>query len=193
MSDRPPCPNCGGTGLTFGVISNETIALSDHLISEFILGNQERDWHQRWKLIEEGIQRISMPLTETRSRNSIHDALEQLFSFLIQTYHLKDALKAAALGLGLKEAEIEDAITNDLRLAVLADLANLDKHGKLTKPPCSGHIPIIEQTSGIDDTTGKGWKLVVRIKHGTSMLDGLTVARDAVFAWREKLTVWGLI
>lgn len=70
-------------------------------------------------------------------------------------------MKDAAPGLGLKPSDVESAITKDARLALLADLANLDKHMKLTKAPRSGTVPSIEKISGVDDQASGGWKLSV--------------------------------
>lgn len=112
--------------------------------------------------------------------------------FLFHTYHLKDALKDAAPGLGLSAYDIEAAITNDPRLALLADLANLDKHVNLNRLR-SGSAPVIEQVCGVDSSTGSGWSLSVKIKHGATVLDGMTVAQNAAAGWREKLTAWGIM
>ena len=127
------------------------------------------------------------------SGESIHARLQQLFSFFIHAYHLKDALKDAAPSLGLNASDIEAAITNDPRLALLADLANLDKHFKLTNPPRSGCVPAIEQISGVDNAAGNGWFLSVKIKHYAVILDGLAVAKDAIAAWQEKFSAWGTL
>jgi hypothetical protein len=191
-SERPPCPHCGGTALRIDASIEELISISAHLVAELVPGNQTRDWKQRWKLVQDEIQLVSSQHTDPMSGESIHASLQRLFSFFIQTYHLKDALKEAAPGLGLRASDIEDAITNDARLALLADLANLDKHTKLTKPPRSGCAPVIEQISGADNSTGIGWRLVLKIKHGASTLDGLAVAQDAITAWRERFKAWGL-
>jgi len=86
-----------------------------------------------------------------------------------------------------------NAITNDPRLALLADLANLDKHFKLTRPPRSGCVPVIESFSGVHSTASKGWSLSAKIKHGTVILDGVAVAKAAVAAWQEKLSLWGML
>lgn len=192
-AERPPCLHCGGTALTISVSIEESISISGHCSAELVPVNQTRDWKQRWKLVQDEIHLVSSPHTGGMSGESIHILLQRFFSFLIHTYHLKDALKDAAFGLGLKPSDIEDAITSDPRLALLADLVNLDKHTKLTKPQRSGCAPVIEQISGIDSSTGNGWHLAVKIKHGSSMLDGLAVAQDAVTAWQEKLRTWGLI
>jgi hypothetical protein len=160
---------------------------------ELIPGNQARDWKQRWALVQMDLQSVSAPSTETMSRESIHAWLQRLFSFFIHAYHLKDALKDAASSLGLIASDIENAITSDPRLALLADLANLDKHFKLTKPPRSGCMPVIGPVSGVDCTTGGGWLLSVKIEHNAVSLNGLTVARDACSAWREKLAAWGVL
>ncbi len=191
--EHPPCPHCAATALTISVSIEESITISDHCTADLIPGNQARDWKQRWRLIQDDLQVVSSPHTEVMSGKSIHTSLQSLFSFFIHTYHLKDALREAAPELGLEPSDIENAITNDPRLALLADLANVDKHMKLTKSPRSGCVPVIEQISGTDNSTGHGWRLVAKIKHGKSMLDGLSVAYDAVKAWREKLETWGLV
>jgi hypothetical protein len=161
--------------------------------AELIPGNQARDWKQRWKLVQDDIRLILCPHTEAMSSESIHASLQRVLSFFILTYHMKDALKDAAAGLGLKPSDVEDAVTKDTRLALLADLANLDKHMKLTHPPRSGIVPVIEKVSGIDNQLGGGWQLSMQIKHGAAIVDGLAVAEDAVNAWQEKLKVWRLI
>ncbi|WP_143156399.1 hypothetical protein [Desulfacinum infernum] len=126
---------------------------------------------------------------------SIHGWAQQLFSFFINAYHLQDALIVAASSgdlRGLKRDDIETAITNDPMLALLADLANLDKHCRLTKTR-SGDVPVIQRISGVDSAAGNGWLLSVKIEHGTVTLDGLTVAKDAIAAWQEKLSAWGIL
>lgn len=191
--ERPPCPQCGGTALTFAVSIEESISVSAQCLAELIPGNQARDWKQRWRQVQKDIKSVSSTNAEAMSRKSIHAWLQQLFSFFIHAYHLKDALKEAAPSLGLNASDIEAAITNDLRLALLADLANLDKHFKLTKPPRSGCVPVIEQISGVDSEAGNGWILSVKIKHGAVILDGLAVAKDAITAWQKKLSAWGIL
>lgn len=191
--ERPPCPQCGGAALTFAVSIEESISASAQCSAELIPGNQARDWKQRWSQVQKDIQSVSSPSVETMSGESIHAWLQQLFSFFIHAYHLKDALKDAAPSLGLTASDIEAAIKNDLRLALLADLANLDKHFKLTKPPKSGCVPIIEQISGVDSAAGNGWFLSVKVKHGTVILDGLAVAKDSIAAWQEKLSAWEIL
>jgi hypothetical protein len=78
----------------------------------------------------------------------------------VRTYHIKDALKQDAASLGLQPRAIEDAITNDSDLAVLADLANLDKHFKLNKSCRSGAVPEIVAAEGVRWGSGEGgWRL----------------------------------
>lgn len=190
---RSPCPHCGGTSLTIEVSIAEALSLSDHVQAALVPGNQTRDWKQRWKLVQDELALIVRPHTETMSGESIHSALQRLFSFFISAYHLKDALKDAAPGIGLSGSDVEIAVTNDARLALLADLANLDKHMKLNRAPRSGTVPVIGEISGSDDPKGGGWRLSLQISHGTRSLDGLSVAEAAVNAWREKLAAWQLI
>ncbi len=193
ISERTPCPQCGTTVLRFGALIEESMSVSVQWVTEVIPRNQVRDWKQRWNQVQIDFQLVSTLSTETTSAEAIHAWSQRLFSFFIHAYHLKDALRDAASSLGLTASDIESAISNDQRLAVIADLANLDKHSQLTRPPRSGYKPEIVQISGLDTSAGNGWILSVKIKHGSVILDGIAVARDAVTAWQEKLTSWGVV
>ena len=191
-TERIPCPTCGGTSLTIGESISECASATSHVYAELIPGMQDRDWRLRWKLVECELQAIVSPHEEIMSRESIHAAQQRLLSFFILAYHLKDALKHEARVLGIVRSDIEKAINDDTRLALLADLANLDKHSRLTEPPRSGSIPVIARVSGVDIPEG-GWKLSMQVEHGTKILDGLAIAEDVAVAWRERLTAWKLI
>jgi hypothetical protein len=128
------------------------------------------------------------------SGDAVLDARRQLLAFYVHAYHLKDALKADAGTLGLRKSQIEGAINADPALALLADLANLDKHFKLTQRARSGVAPHIRDAQGSQDNSGEGgWRLEQMIEHRGTELDGLTVAKDAVAAWERWLTKWGLL
>jgi hypothetical protein len=157
-------------------------------------GDQSRGWRRRWEQAHRELEALLAPSTEPMSADSIHAARHRLHSFYVQTYHLKDALIAEEASTGVSRELIEKAITDDPDLALLADLANLDKHGKLTKPPRSGHVPIIRSVEGdAEDSAMRGWRLRLTVDHGGSSLDGLDIAQEAIDAWRRTLASWGLI
>jgi hypothetical protein len=106
-------------------------------------------------------------------------------------YHLKDLLKDASGSTGISKRAVESAVTNDASLALLADLANLNKHGQLDRPPRSGAVPAITSVEGV--TVADGWQLRVTISHGGTTIDGVTLAGDATEAWRRELKAWGLL
>lgn len=191
-SDRPPCETCGATSLVIGASMCERIEASVSAAGELIPGGQTRDWRRRWDLIQDQLQLVLRPETVIMSSEAIHQSLQRLTSFFILCFHLKDALIDAAPKLGLKREDVEGAINGDSRLALVADLANLDKHMILTRRTKSGIAPEYDGISGLDQTTG-GWRLSARIKHGPLLLDGLSVAQDAVDAWREWLNGRGLV
>jgi hypothetical protein len=117
------------------------------------------------------------------SGQAIEAAYRDLRSFYVRTYHIKDPLKQDAASLGLQPSDIEDAISNDSDLALLADLANLDKHFKLNKRPRSGAVPNLAHVQGVRAGSGEGgWRLDVKIRHGARVLDGLEVAEGS---WRR--------
>lgn len=155
-------------------------------------GEQDRDWRQRWQQIQSHLTRILTSRTETMSASAIHAALHELQSFFVQAYHLKDALKHDAVALGITEKQVEDGVSADTYLSLLADLANLDKHSELTRRPRSGAVP---DTAGVSGRSlpGGGWQLSWRFEHMGSTLDGVTVAAEIVPAWESLLRDWGLI
>lgn len=188
----PPCSRCGERAWRFDVVLTESASASICVLGESIPGGDHaRDWKSRWEAMQRELQSLASPSMDVVSRDSIFAWRERLCSFWVQACHLKDALRDAAPALGLDPRDIENAITNDPRLALLADLANQDKHVSLSQPPRSGCVPVIGKASG-QNVTPQGWTLKVPIEHNGSTLDGLDVARAAVAAWREKLEEWTL-
>ncbi|MFN0303383.1 MAG: hypothetical protein ACKVQU_23840 [Burkholderiales bacterium] len=126
------------------------------------------------------------------SGNAINSAHHRLQSFFIQLYHLKDTLISDPKS-GLSKTVVESAISTDPRLALLADLANLDKHSRLTRPPRSSDVPVIGSAKGQAPGSGGGWRLRLEIIHQGRTRDGLDVAGEAMDAWRNQLHAWGII
>jgi hypothetical protein len=190
---RPPCPKCGASGIAVELQAAEELTIVEELTIALEPADQSRDWKRRWEEVQRELERVRSPHAEQLSGDAIHAARQQLHSFYIQTYHLKDALKLEGPALGVSPQAVEDAITNDPDLSLLADLANLDKHGKLTRPPRSGDAPT-DSVRGVQAGSGEGgWRLEVTVAHHGKALDGLRVARAAIDAWRRHLIAWGLL
>jgi hypothetical protein len=170
----------------------ESLKVSSSLSMELVPGTQARDWRQRWIGIQEHLKRLRAAHPEPMSAASIQNANHDLQSFFVQAYHLKDSLKQDAGTTGVPETTIENAITADPHLALLADLANLDKHGKWDprKKPRSGDVPTWD-VSGVSDGDA-GWRLSLTIRHKGKTHDGLSLAGDVVSAWERHLNGWGL-
>jgi hypothetical protein len=193
VEQRTPCPICGSVFRQIRVIGVENLKMTGSLSTELIPGRQARDWRQRWIEIQEHLKRLHAPHSEPMSAASIQNANHDLQSFFVQAYHLKDSLKQDAGTTGVPGTTIEDAITADPHLSLLADLANLDKHGKWDprKAPRSGDIPT-RDVSGVSDDDA-GWRLSLKIRHKGKTHDGLNFAGEAVSAWDRHLMRWGLI
>lgn len=192
MTERPPCPACGQKGISVQVdIAQETdIALPINVIMQPL--NSQRDWRRRWTEIETEWLQLDRPITTTMSSDGINSAHHRLQSFFMQAYHLKDTLIADPSN-GLDKNTVESAINQDPRLRLLADMANLDKHYRLIKPPRSGDAPRIGAASGIQLGAGGGWKLRLQVVHHGQSRDGLDIAKDSIDGWRDRLCVWHLI
>jgi hypothetical protein len=190
----PPCPECGETGIALQLGAAEEVDIAEAVEVALRPPYEGWGWKQRWEGAQEDLGRVMNRHPEELSGAAIQAAYRELQSFYVRTYHIKDALKKDAASLGLQPRAIEDAITNDSGLALLADLANLYKHFKLTMDPRSGEVPKIVPPVGVRSGSEEGgWRLRVPIDHKDKRLDGLDVAQAAVEAWRRHLRGWGLI
>ena len=142
---------------------DDTVNLSGSLSMELTPAAQVRDWRQRWLEIQSHLRRLCAPHSETLSGESIQTANHELQSFFVQAYHLKDSLIEDANTTGISRTTIESAIKQDAHLSLLADLANLDKHGKLSRPPRSGDVPVMS-VSGVSNKA-EGWHLSLMVQH----------------------------
>lgn len=149
-------------------------------------------WKPRWAEIERDLAALRTTRDGSASAATIHAARHELHSFYVQAYHLKDAMidEGVTIGLGpdvqTVRTTVEGAINAEPVLALLADLANLEKHTNLNKPPRSGHVPSVLEASA-SSCGASGWRLDLAIEHGGTRLDGLRVDEDAVAAWRRAL------
>jgi hypothetical protein len=197
MSERPRCPKCGDTGIqTPMTIAEESVGIVDSIKPSLGPAEQERTWKRRWQDAQAHLDRLLAPRSEPLDANAIHAANEGLQAFYVQTYHIKDSLKNASATTSVSGQTVEDEISNNPDLALLADLANLDKHGQLTRQIRSGHVPKIASVRGSpfsDGSASGGWRLDVVIEHKGRRLDGLDVAERAVSAWRQALERWDLL
>jgi hypothetical protein len=190
---REPCPHCGVGSVIHEVRATETIRVSDSVSAALAPGDQSHGWVRRWADIERRLPELLASHGEGLDGTAIHAAREELLDFYIRAYHLKDALRAEAPQLRLTDRKIEEAIDQDARLALLADLANLGKHMKLRKRPRSGSRPRFGEVSGVGRSGGEGWRLALVVEHAGARLDGLELAQDARDGWHSALVSWGLL
>src|SRR5260370_15945887 len=190
-ADRTPCPLCGSISRHIEVACTDNVKVTESVSLELTPSAQGRNWRQRWLELQEHSKRLLVPHTEALSGPSIQTANHDLHSFFVQAYHLKDLLIQEANTTGIPASAIENAITQDPHLALLADLANLDKHGRLAKPARSGDVPVLA-VSGIAHGDA-GWRLSLKIHHKGNTLDGLALAGQTVSAWARELRSWGLV
>jgi hypothetical protein len=176
---RSPCPHCGSTNISARMSIHEALRpASDSVSATLTPGDQNRGWQRRWIECERALDNLIAPHNEALSSDAIHAARNALHAFYIQTYHLKDALILDAPTTGIAGDAVEKAISDDPVLALLADLANLDKHGKLTKKPRSGAVPKILEESG--ESGPDGWLFRMAIDDSGHRRDGLEFAQAAI-------------
>ena len=168
------------------------MSASDNVDVALLPGAQQRDWRQRWDLIEQEAAVLAAPVAGGVDGRAVLERRHRLHAFYIQCYHLKDAIIAEAPK-GVTKDMVEKAISNTPQLALMADLCNLDKHVAMKSLPRSGAWPTYGEVSGTSRTGDAGWRLSLPIHHKGTTLDGITLAQDAIAAWRRVLVGWGLL
>lgn len=183
-----------GSARAVGISASDCVTVSDRADAIFTPADQTRDWRRRWREIQRQDHELMAPLPSPMTSDAIHTARQRLHNFYVQAYHLKDSLIADASATGVSRVQVEAAINQEPFLALLADLANMEKHVALGRQPRSGAVPQFGRASGSSKgLADPGWRIQLVIQHGTQQLDGLNVADDAVKAWRRVLTNWGLL
>jgi len=124
-TERTPCSTCGTTTLQYRRQLTCVASVSASVSTALTPGKQIRDWRLRWEQIRQKAIRLSVVHTGPRSAAAIHAAAQEIIDFYVFAYHLKDRLIAEKIQ---PKRTIESAITTNPTLALLADLANLDKH-----------------------------------------------------------------
>lgn len=168
------------------------VSVHDEIETELKPASQSRTWRDRWEQIQRECDEISKPMLAPLGSAQVVAARDRLHAFFVSCYHLKDALKVEAPN-GITGQAVESAINADRTLSLVADLANLDKHATLTKPPRSGALPRVTSVSAVSAKALGGSRLKVDIEHRNEVHDGLEVALKAVEAWRRALLGWNLI
>jgi len=187
---HPECPKCGGTGVRVGIGLVEETNVADSLAVQLKPTARPNDWRGRWTDVQASLAVLEKPLSTAMSSDAIFGELRRLMNFFSDAYHLKDAIKLDPIVASPKA--VEQAINDEPSLALLADLANLDKHFKLTTPPRSGEAPQVGDPTGQSNQPA-GWRLAVTVTHRGVAREGLDIAREAVRAWERVLTGWGAI
>ena len=188
-----PCPGCGSLARTVSLRgeSASVVTVTGELTAELTPGGQARDWRDRWEWLEQTASMLASGKMTPLGGTAVAAGRNELHAFFVQCYHLKDLLlRDDPSGIA---CSLERRITTTPELALIADLANLDKHGKLSKPPRSGAAPTFGKLSGRTLPKGAGWEIRYEIHHAGRVLDGVRVALDAVAAWRRVLTAAGVI
>lgn len=180
---RKPCGTCGEIAVGYTRTFNVTTKLSVGFSSALSPARQDRNWRRRWDQLQRSLAAVTALHTEPRSADATHDAEQDLFDLFVAAYHLKDALIADGVVTG---TALEALISHNAVLALLADLANFDKHRQLSKPPRSGVVPVIVYVS--DESADDTWRLVVDIEHGADRYDGVAFAKTVIAEWRDVLT-----
>src|SRR4051812_12358449 len=135
---RTPCPVCGEIAVNHALTVSETLTFTDEATATLMPAARPNDWRRRWEALQTEVDDVTAKRPGGMSRDSIDKATGELMSFFMRAYHLKDALKDPAAKVPISGKDVEDAVTKDPNLALLADLANLDKHFHLTRQLRSG-------------------------------------------------------
>ena len=142
-----------------------------------------RRYYNRFQALNSGSASIQTPGA---------DRFDDVLSFFMHCYHLKDWLKNDP-NYKRSNEEIEEYVNSNPDLALVADICNGIKHLKLNRRTHSGIEPRIEHQElsielgpGVED--GKPNMLVrvkITITHGGKKIDAFEIASKAYNAWKK--------
>lgn len=193
MRPRPPCEVCGATAVLFKLVLADELRTTDQVSTALTPGGQELDWRGRWDALLEEYGRLGLPVSEPMTRVAVLSARRRLLLFYVEAFHIRDALRAEAAGLGLDAPVLTQAIAADHRLALLEDLANLVKHAGEPRNPRSPAVPQFGKAVAVQDGSDPTWRLALPVEHQGRILDGYSFAGEAVAAWTGLLVETGLL
>lgn len=192
LEERDPCPKCGGKSFNFNRCFTATATASASVSWSMKPGDQKNDWAKRWTTLEADLPKVTGLRPGSAGREAIKSAEREVLEFIVSAYHLKDILKAdKVLPPGV---DVEKTVSADADLALLADMANLDKHHALNSkkhPPRSGYVPKYLEHEAY--SSQGGWGLVSKYEHNGVTINAVDVARNGMAAWRTLLQSHGLI
>ncbi len=191
VGERTRCPVCVWTAITIHLSAvAQGMSSASGKLTMALRPGKTRGWQQRWQLIQDDLARQLLPRTEPLTDDSIRQAHHELQSLFVQAYNLRDALTEEA---GIPLRKMKSAIANEPALALLADMANLDKHGRLKSRPWSGDVPRIVDVQGVTGSGVAHWGLKVAVELKGIQRDGLEIAQSGIASWHRALSDWKLI
>lgn len=112
------------------------------------------------------------------------ELLDSLYTFFQHCYHLKDWIKndpSCPL-----RTSVENFVSASPQLSLCADICNGSKHLNLTKPPRSGHKPIV---GGVESSMYMGKVTIekVSVQHGRNFVNAFELAEKCMAEWKAFL------
>jgi hypothetical protein len=135
-------------------------------------------YFERFKQINEGKAHVTDSL----------ENLDDVFSFFIHCYHLKDWIKNDPKS-GIDHSKVEKFVHSNESLKICGDLTNGVKHLTIDQPKV-GQGAVVKG-SHLQLTIGEEIKLQVKydIEANGKLHDAFTLAKEAMKLWEEFLTI----
>ena len=115
---------------------------------------------------------------------------DDIYTFFMHCYHLKDYLKNDPEYTKHTNSEIESYISSTRSLSLCADICNGLKHLKLTNPRSGNVLELGAHTMSMNllgyifgDDNELKTTVSASFKHGNNELDAFTIAKESIEAW----------
>lgn len=182
-------PEKGSGPKRFEVVVGEKLETADQvsLVLKPFVGNER--WSERFHDCESTLPSLDSPQTSEFNGANIKALASRTFALVVDLYHVKDALIEEAPG-GVTRERVEEAISADPDLSLLADLCNQRKHGVLTRVR-SGDEPKVKPYEGVGvDATA--WRCRIMVEHHGAERELFSIVHAALAAWRRLFRSWGI-
>ena len=150
-------------------------------------------YYERFRKLNEGLTEVADPGPQSNYIASTNDHVDDIVSFFIHCYHVKDWIKNDPEVPKDVQQKVEGYVNNTCTLKLCADICNGAKHFSLdrtrtgSQPKFVGSDHKMQINEGGNCAPGS-YSLKLRIEHNGETLDAFKLATRAMESWKKFLS-----
>lgn len=190
-----PCPNCGSRAISLSVTLAASATSSAAANPSIAIGQPPSGsaWLVRWNDLVARLATVTGMQHAQLSSVAVRQAALELLDFIVSLFHFEDLMYVEEAALQLGTGAVASAIKRESTLDLVADVANTQKHVKLTRKLRSAGAPTFGPAFNKHPTPmDPAWTVSIHIDHCGKDVEADQLASEAMDCWWSILTGWNL-